>query len=92
MDNQSITVDSYNNKIEEYLSATPDDVDSYSDFGIFINDFLTYINKEVWTILELGTWWWRDADYIESLWYNVLRSDGADWFIDYNMKHWKKNY
>lgn len=83
----TITLESYENNIEKYISWTRSQVSW--DSKIWIDKTLSYISKKS-KILELWTWNWRDADYIEWLWYDILRSDWVNSFIDYHTKNWKE--
>lgn len=53
----------------------------------WIDDVLRYINLDD-SILEVGSWAWRDAKYIESLWYTIQRSDWTYAFVEYLQSLW----
>jgi len=81
-----ITIETYENAIDKYVNWTTNIVQW--EFKLWIDKALSYISKSS-KILEIWTWAWRDADYIESLGYNLQRSDFPDSFIEYNRKKWK---
>lgn len=86
-DFNALTIDTYNNSIEKYINSTSFAI-AWSYIEEWLVETLSYISKDD-VILELGTGWWRDADYFEEQWYRVQRTDYADGFIDYNQKKGK---
>jgi len=82
-----ITVKTYENAVDKYVNLTTSVVKW--EFKDWIDKALSYVSKES-KILEIWTWWGRDSDYIESLWYCIQRSDYPDSFIEYNKKRWKE--
>lgn len=78
---QEETLATYNENIDAYMAntiSTPSEILKY-----WIKRSLQWV-PHTGTILEVGTWGGRDADYIESLWFNILRSDGATGFVEYH--------
>lgn len=86
-DGNTRTIETYNKSVDKYVSATSFQV-VWSYIQDWITQTLSYISKDD-KILEIGSWWWRDADYFEEQWYQVQRSDYADWFIEYIQKQGK---
>lgn len=86
-DHNKVTVATYNNSFETYLSTTPNAVQW--NIKLWIDTLLSTVSFDA-KILEIWTWTWRDADYIESLWYKVQRSDFPDAFLEHNRKNWKE--
>jgi len=84
---QRETMESYQQNFDKYIEKTISMV-KWNLIKVIKDDVLPH-NKNA-AILEIGTWTWRDADFIESLWYKVQRSDAIDWFIKYNRSHWKE--
>lgn len=81
------TVVSYEANAEEYIkSRTPEQSEQYCGW---IVDGLSGYPKTA-KIFEIGTGTGYDADYLESLGYNVERSDVAQSFVDFNEKRGKK--
>lgn len=78
MDNDK-TLQSYNDHIDEYVTSTPQQIDG--EFKEWIERVLSKIPKGS-TILELGTSFGRDADYMESKGFKVIRTDAAQGFVD----------
>lgn len=79
MDNRT-TLSSYDNNIDEYISNTPHKVDG--DIEEWILETLKRLPTNS-KILEIGSGFSRDADYIESLGYSVERTDASKGFVDY---------
>jgi SAM-dependent methyltransferase len=75
-----VTLTSYEDHIQEYIDGTPQVVDGF--FKIWIDGFLGRISKNS-KILELGSAFGRDADYIESLGFHVRRTDATENFVKY---------
>lgn len=75
-----ITRETYEKSIQAYIEWSPSDVTWLVKERY---DTLLGLIKKNAKILELWSWPWRDANYIESLWYTVERSDFVDWFIKY---------
>lgn len=80
-DYQKITLNSYEQSVNLYIEKTVSVVGGYHK--IYIDRFLSFMNKSD-IILEIGAGAGRDADYIDSLGYQVLRSDITEGFIVYN--------
>jgi SAM-dependent methyltransferase len=83
VDDNDTTLQSYNDHIQEYVDGTPQAVDG--DFKAWIDRALQQIPAGS-TVLELGSGFGRDADYIESKGYKVIRTDGAQGFVDLLIK------
>lgn len=82
----SITIKTYENVLDKYIQTRHWEITEKSKPRR--EKMLSYIKKNA-KILEIGTWSWRDANYIENLWYSVQRSDATNAFIEYNKKQWK---
>lgn len=74
------TLKSYNDKTANYIQRTPQVVDGF--VKKWIDKAFTGLPKDS-KILEIGSAFGRDADYIESLDFNVQRTDAAKEFVDY---------
>jgi SAM-dependent methyltransferase len=77
-DSNATTVQSYDQHIQEYIDGTPQTVDSF--IADWINTILAGLPQTA-RILELGTAFGRDADYIENKGYTVQRTDGTPGFV-----------
>jgi SAM-dependent methyltransferase len=80
VDENEITLQSYNQHIKEYVAGTPKSV-IHGMFKDWIDRALANISKGS-SVLELGSGFGRDADYIESKGYKVVRTDAAQGFVD----------
>ncbi len=81
------TIQSYENNIQAYIEGTPREV---SDFiVVWLTKSLDGLSLDA-RILELGTAFGRDADYIEELGYHVERTDVTKGFIDLLQSRGKK--
>lgn len=76
-ENNRITLESYELGIEEYVSRTPLEIDN---FKRWIDQTLQHLPKKA-HILEIGSGFGRDAQYIESQGYRVERTDAAEGFV-----------
>jgi 2-polyprenyl-3-methyl-5-hydroxy-6-metoxy-1,4-benzoquinol methylase len=73
------TIAAYNTHVEEYISGTPQQVDG--SLKAWIDVALTYV-PQGGIVLELGSAFGRDADYIEAFGYRVQRTDAAASFVE----------
>jgi len=78
--NQQVTVQWYNNHVEQYVISTPLKRNN-DEFKQWIDRVLVELPPEA-EILEIGSGFGRDADYIESLHYHVRRTDAAHAMIE----------
>ncbi len=78
MDNAK-TLQSYNDHIDDYIAGTPQQIEL--DFKDWVDAALTVIPPGA-TVLEIGSGFGRDADYIESKGFKVIRTDAAKGFVD----------
>ncbi len=79
-DTNTLTLNTYNEGVQRYIESTPQVVS-----GVF-KDWIDGAFEDVPAdagILELGSAFGRDADYIESLGHTVERTDGSVGFVDY---------
>jgi SAM-dependent methyltransferase len=74
-----LTLQAYNDRIQEYVAANKSTVQG--GLKAWIDKVLKLIPKGG-RILELGSGYGRDATYMEALGYEVLRTDAAEGFID----------
>lgn len=77
--NNSTTLQSYNDNVQAYIEGTPQAVDGV--LKEWIDGALANLQKDA-TILEIGTAFGRDADYIESQGYTINRTDAAKGFVE----------
>ncbi len=84
---QEQTLATYNMHADTYRENTIDAVIWVLKYRI--DETLKDLPKDT-KILEVGTATGRDADYMESLWYHVTRSDAADSFISYQKEQGKQ--
>jgi 2-polyprenyl-3-methyl-5-hydroxy-6-metoxy-1,4-benzoquinol methylase len=80
------TIQSYNKHISEYISGTSHK--AHPAINAWIDASLAYLAKGS-KVLELGSGFGRDADYIESKGFIVDRTDASEGFIDYLQKNGK---
>lgn len=73
------TINSYEQHIQEYIDGTPQEVSSF--VKDWIDESLSYI-PVVGSILEIGSAFGRDANYIEQAGYAVRRTDAARKFVE----------
>ncbi len=73
------TIESYESHVQEYLDGTPQEVNG--DVKSWISRTLDGLDQRA-RILEIGSAFGRDADYIESLGYAVMRTDATKAFVD----------
>lgn len=74
------TLETYNKGVQQYIDNTPQTVDGH------VKEWLDALFEGVQSdarILEIGSAFGRDAEYIESLGYSVRRTDASSGFIDY---------
>lgn len=80
MDDQNQkTIDAYNAHVQEYIDGTPQLLDG--DVKAWINKALTFVKKGG-TVLEIGSAFGRDAEYMETMGYKVHRTDATQSFVD----------
>ena len=79
------TVQYYNTHAKKYFDKNHD---IHQWLANIYSTLLNNLDQNV-SILELWSWTWRDANYIESLWYTVRRSDFSDGFINLQREQWK---
>jgi SAM-dependent methyltransferase len=77
-DSNPTTVNSYDQHIQEYIDGTPQSVDGF--VKDWIDQTLSGLSKDA-KILELGSAFGRDADYIESQGFKVQRTDVTPGFV-----------
>ena len=82
-DNNAITIKTYNDEYQVYLGRTAPEVTG--SIKEFIDAFLAHVKKDS-AIVEIGSGPGRDADYIESLGYTVVRTDAAQNFVEHMKK------
>ena len=74
------TIQSYNEHVEEYIKGTPQQVSG--EVQAWLDENLKALAPNA-KILELGSAFGRDADYIESRGFKVERTDASKAFVDY---------
>lgn len=79
-DNNLETINSYEESVQKYIDKTPKTVDG--SFKDWIMKFLSFVSKDK-PIFEIGSAFGRDANFIESLDYKVIRSDATVSFVRY---------
>jgi SAM-dependent methyltransferase len=79
-DNQQITIDSYNSSIPGYVAYTVSKPSG--EFVAWMDQFAEMLPTRV-RVLEIGSGPGRDADYLESQGIDIIRTDAAQGFIDY---------
>jgi predicted TPR repeat methyltransferase len=79
MNDNATTLNSYNDHLQEYLDSMSPTMNEY--IKEWLKRVLALIPKGS-PILELGTGAGRDAEYIESLGYKVMRTDAAKGFVE----------
>lgn len=77
--NNQQTVQAYDDHVQEYVAETPNKVTP--EWEIWINENLDHLDKSA-SILEFGSAFGRDADYMESLGYRVQRTDASTGFVN----------
>lgn len=82
-DSNRTTLNSYEGHAEEYIKGTPQEVSG--NVQLWIDETLASVPLEA-SILELGSAFGRDAEYIESKGYKVQRTDATQAFVDYLRK------
>lgn len=73
------TIDSYNQHVKEYINGTPQEVNG--DVKVWVDDALGRIPTGG-SVLELGSAFGRDADYIAAKGYNVQPTDATASFVE----------
>jgi 2-polyprenyl-3-methyl-5-hydroxy-6-metoxy-1,4-benzoquinol methylase len=77
------TIAAYDRNLERYIKHTPIGYNSnHKPLLRWINTTLTHV-RAPGKILEVGSGLGREADYIESLGFDILRSDAAYSFVEY---------
>lgn len=79
LSNNDVTVRTYEGHVQEYIDGTPQEVSGF--IKDWIDESLAGVPKNG-AILELGSGFGRDADYIEQKGYNILRTDATHGFVD----------
>lgn len=74
------TLEAYEKNLQSYIEKTPQIVSG--SFKEWLDRVLYYIAIDA-SILEIGSAFGRDADYIELKGYSVQRSDATQSFLDY---------
>lgn len=77
-DSNATTVQSYDDHIQEYIDGTPQSVEGF--VKDWIDNVLADLSQNA-KILEIGTAFGRDADYIEDKGYKVERTDVTPGFV-----------
>jgi SAM-dependent methyltransferase len=80
-ENQKITLKAYEETVQKYADMSPTIV--AGDVKKFIDELLTGKTFRPKNVFEIGSGTGRDADYMESLGVNVIRTDAVKGFIDY---------
>lgn len=75
-----VTLDSYNKRVQEYILGTPAVVSG--SFKEWIDVILSCLSRDS-KILEVGSGFGRDADYIESFGFKVERTDATESFVTF---------
>lgn len=78
-DSNERTIQSYENHVQEFIDGTPQKVDG-SLKALFTTATAGLPKKA--RILELGSGFGRDADYLQSLGYKVVCTDATQAFVD----------
>ncbi len=73
------TLDAYNTGVDAYVSGTPGETSG--SVKVWIDHLLSYLKVDA-QIIEIGSAFGRDADYIESRGFTVARTDAAQSFVD----------
>lgn len=73
------TIESYNNRIQEYIDGTPQVVEGY--VKTWIDEVLVGLEQDA-EILEIGSAFGRDAAYIETSGFKVKRTDATKGFVE----------
>lgn len=79
MDDNQKTLKSYQDHIQDYVAGTPQAAEG--PIKEWIDRAVSYLPKDG-NILELGSAFGRDADYLESIGCKVLRTDAVQGFVD----------
>ncbi len=83
-ENNQTTLDSYNAHVQDYIDGTPQDVTG--PIKAWINAMLAGLAHDA-KILEIGTAFGRDAEYIEGQGYTVDKTDGSAAFVEWLNAH-----
>lgn len=78
------TIQVYNEHFEEYIDATPKEV--VGDVKEWIDKSLALLPQGA-SVLELGSGFGRDADYIESKGFSVARTEASESFVEFMRQH-----
>jgi SAM-dependent methyltransferase len=78
-DDNDKTLESYEGHVQDYVAANKPVTEG--DLKAWIDRALSFAAKGA-TILELGSAYGRDATYIESLGYKVIRTDAVQGFVN----------
>ena len=79
-DTNERTLDSYNEHLQEYIDGTPHEVSS--EFKLWVDEAISRLPAGG-SVLEIGSAFGRDANYIENKGFEVTRTDAAKSFVDY---------
>lgn len=85
-DNQKITLETYEKNAHLYLTRTTSEV--ADELKEYFHSLLKDLPKNA-DILELGSASGRDADYIESLGYSIVRTDVVEAFVNHQKERGK---
>ena len=77
---QAITIQTYEENWQNYIDGTVSDVTG--EYKDWIDEVLSYVDKDS-EMFEVGSATGRDADYIESLGFQITRSDVVESFVSY---------
>lgn len=78
-----ITLQAYEEHVQEYIEGTPKDVDQADGkLKQWIDENLDMLKHDA-TIIEIGSAFGKTANYIESKGFKVERTDAAKGFVDY---------
>lgn len=82
-----ITLKTYEREYENYIKKTSQDMNN--GHGRYLDRFMSFLKKDD-ILLEVGSGSGRDADYIESQGFSLLRSEVVHPFIEYQRKQGKE--
>lgn len=74
------TIDTYNLAVDKYIDSSPQTISR--ELQVWIDDNLSHINSDA-KILEIGSGFGRDAEYITSHGYTVEMTDASQSFVDH---------
>lgn len=82
----SINLKTYDAGIDDYVKKSNKNIEGNKKIWI---DTALWLIQKTDLIFEIGSGPWLDADYMETQWYRVVRSDASKWFIEYQKNLWK---